>query len=71
MNRSSRRMAVSGMLVALGTAVMLLGGVIPIATFCCPALAGLVLLPLVFDGSRTHALSARSEEHTSELQSRE
>ena len=58
MNRSSRRMAVSGMMVALGTAVMLLGGVIPIATFCCPALAGLVLLPLVFDCSRTHALSA-------------
>ena len=58
MNRSSRRMAVSGMMVALGTAVRLLGGVLPIATFCCPALAGLVLLPLVFDGSRTHALSA-------------
>ena len=58
MNRSSRRMAVSGMMVALGTAVMLLGGVIPIATFCCPAIAGLALIPLVFDGSRTHALSA-------------
>ena len=52
MNRSSRRMAVSGMMVALGTAVMLLGGVIPIATFACPALAGLVLIPLVFDGGR-------------------
>ena len=58
MNRSSRRMAVSGMMAALGTAVMLLGGVIPVATFCCPAIAGLALLPLVFDCSRTHALSA-------------
>ena len=58
MNKSSRKMAVSGMMVALGAAVMLLGGVIPLATFCCPALAGLVLIPLVFDCGRTHAWSA-------------
>lgn len=58
MNRSSRKMAVSGMMVALGTAVMLLGGVIPLATFCCPALAGLVLIPPVFDCGRTYAWSA-------------
>ena len=58
MNRSSRRMAVSGMMVALGTAAMLLGGVIPIATFCCPAIAGLALIPLAFDCTRVHALSA-------------
>ena len=58
MNTSSRRIAVSGMMVALGTAVMLLGGVIPIATFCCPAIAGLALLPLVFDCGRAYALSA-------------
>ena len=58
MNQSSRRMAVSGMMVALGTAVMLLGGVIPLATFCCPALAGLMLIPLVFDCGRTYAWSA-------------
>lgn len=58
MNASSRKIAVSGMMVALGAAVMLLGGVIPLATFCCPALAGLVLIPLVFDCGRTHAWSA-------------
>ena len=58
MNTSSRRIAVSGMMVALGTVVMLLGGVIPIATFCCPAIAGLVLIPLVFDCGRAYALSA-------------
>ena len=58
MNRSSRKIAVSGMMVALGTAVMLLGGVIPIATFTCPALAGLALIPLVFDCGKTYALSA-------------
>ena len=58
MNTSSRRIAVSGMMVALGAAVMLLGGVIPIATFCCPAIAGLALIPLVFDCGRAYALSA-------------
>ena len=58
MNQSSRRMAISGMMVALGTAVMLLGGVIPVATFCCPAIAGLVLIPLAFDCGRAWGLSA-------------
>ena len=55
MNASSRKIAVSGMMVALGAAVMLLGGVIPVATFCCPALAGLMLIPLVFDCGRRYA----------------
>ena len=55
MRANSRRMAVSGMMVALGAAVMLLGGVIPLATFCCPALAGFALIPLVFDCGRTLA----------------
>ena len=55
MRANSRKIAVSGMMVALGAAVMLLGGVIPLATFCCPALAGLALIPLVFDCGRTLA----------------
>jgi hypothetical protein len=50
-------MAVSGMMVALGTVVMLLGGVIPVATFCCPVAAGLTLIPLTLDCGRAHALS--------------
>lgn len=58
MNRSSRRLAVSGMMVALGAAVMLLGGVIPLATFCCPAVAGLALVPVALDCGRGYALSA-------------
>ena len=58
MRANSRKIAVSGMMVALGAAVMLLGGVIPLATFCCPALAGFVLIPLVFDCGKTHAWSA-------------
>ena len=51
-------MAVSGMMVALGAAVMLLGGVIPLATFCCPALAGILLIPPVFDCGKMHAWCA-------------
>ena len=58
MNQSSRRIAISGMMAALGTAVMLLGGVIPIATFCCPAIAGIALIPLALDCPRSYALSA-------------
>ena len=58
MNRSSRKIALSGMMVALGAAVMLLGGVIPAATFCCPAIAGLALIPLAMDCGRSYALSA-------------
>ena len=52
MRQNSRRIALGGMMVALATAVMLLGGVIPIATFACPALAGLALIPVVFDGGK-------------------
>ena len=58
MNTAAKKIAVSGMMVALGAAVMLLGGVIPVATFCCPAIAGLVLIPLVFDCGKSYALSA-------------
>ena len=39
-------MALTGMLCALAVVIMMLGGVIPLATFCCPALAGLMLVPV-------------------------
>lgn len=39
-------MALTGMLCALAVVIMMLGGVIPLATFCCPALAGLMLIPV-------------------------
>ena len=58
MNKQTRRMAVSGMMVALATAIMLLGGVIPAATFVAPALAGIVLIPVLFEGGRRMALGA-------------
>ena len=44
--KKSRQMALTGMLCALAVVLMMLGGVIPLATFCCPALAGLMLIPV-------------------------
>lgn len=58
MREKSRTMALCGMMCALGTAVMLLGGMIPLATFCCPALAGLALLPVMAEAGRRMALGA-------------
>lgn len=58
MKNNSRRIALSGMMVALATAAMLLGGVIPVATFCCPAIAGLALIPLVADCGKRMAWGA-------------
>lgn len=56
MREKSRRMALCGVMAALGVVIMLLGGVIPLATFCCPALAGLVLLPVMAECGRRMAL---------------
>lgn len=58
MNRDSRRIAVSGMMAALATAILLMGGVIPAATFIGPALAGMMLIPVLIEGGRRMALGA-------------
>ena len=58
MNKNTRRVALSGMMVALSTAILLMGGVIPAATFCGPALAGLLLIPVLVEGGRRYALGA-------------
>ena len=51
---SAKKIALSGVLCALAVAVMMLGGMIPLATFCCPASAGLCLIPIFVDcGERT------------------
>ena len=42
----SRKIALTGMMCALAAVIMALGGVIPLATFCCPAIAGLTLIPV-------------------------
>ena len=58
MNNQTRRVAVSGMMVALATAILLMGGVIPAATFVGPALAGIVMIPVLVEGGRRMALGA-------------
>ena len=46
MRKESRRMALCGILAGLGAMIMLLGGVIPLATFACPAFACISLIPI-------------------------
>ena len=58
MKNQSRRLALSGMMTALGALFMLLGGAIPAATFCAPALAGLALVPVFAEGGQKLALGA-------------
>lgn len=43
----SRQMALCGVLCALAAALLMLGGVIPAATFCAPVLAMAALLPVL------------------------
>lgn len=43
---NSRQMALCGVLSALAVVCLLLGGVIPAATFCAPLLAMVILLPV-------------------------
>ena len=47
MVRKSRDMALCGCLCALAVVIMSLGTLIPMATYCCPVLASLVLLPVM------------------------
>lgn len=58
MKKQSARMALCGIMCALGVVLMTLGGVIPLATFCCPALAALVLVPIMIEAGRGMALGA-------------
>ena len=45
--RASRAVALCALLAALGTALMALGGLIPIATYCSPLVASVLLLPVL------------------------
>ena len=58
MRRKSRRMALCGMMVALAIVIMLMGGVIPLATFCCPVLASLTLIPVLMESGKKWTLMA-------------
>ncbi len=57
MLNNTRRVAFSGIIIALAIALMLLGEVIGIGTYASPMLAGLVLLPAGEEyGRKTHFL---------------
>ena len=58
MGKKSTRMALCGMMVALGVVIMLLGSVIPLATFCCPVMASLTLIPLLLEYGKKWTLMA-------------
>lgn len=52
----SAEIALGGMMAALAVVILCLGGLIPAATFCCPVLASLTLLPVMQRGGRRQAL---------------
>ncbi len=58
MGKQTRRVAISGMMVALATAILMMGGVIPAATFAGPALAGALLVPVFAEAGQRYALGA-------------
>ncbi len=56
-NRLSFRVALCGVLAALMVAIMLLGTIIPSTTYLCPALSGMLLIPVVWEmGTKTGGL---------------
>lgn len=48
-NRKTAALALCGVLAALATALMFLGGALPFAAIACPVLASLVLLPVYIE----------------------
>lgn len=55
---NSRQMALCGLLSALAVVCLLLGGIIPAATFCAPLLAMVILLPVLEEyGSKAAAVT--------------
>ncbi len=53
--KQSYTVALCALLAALGAALMTVGGLIPVATYCSPLLAGLLLLPLLVEFGRREA----------------
>ena len=56
MGKKSKRMALCGMMAALAVVIMMLGGAIPLATFCCPVLASLAMIPVLLEYGRKWTL---------------
>ena len=64
MRTKTRRLAVGGVFAGLALTVMLCGGILPLATFAAPALAGIFLVPVAeevfYRGLLFRYLSGRS-----------
>lgn len=58
MRGQAYRAALCGVLCALAAALMLLGGIVPAAVYCCPILAMVVLLPVREEFGSRWALTA-------------
>ena len=56
--RQSAKIAFCGMMIALSVALMLSGGLIPIATYCAPMAAGILLLPVLLEYGKGTAWTA-------------
>lgn len=56
--KESSKIAFCGLMVALSVALMLSGGLIPIATYCAPMAAGLLLLPIMLEYGKRSAWTA-------------
>ena len=56
-NQASRKTALCGITAALMIVVMMMGSLLPLATYACPMLAGALIIPIVWEmGSRTGGL---------------
>lgn len=56
--KQTARLALAAVLCALAVTIMMLGGLIPAATFCCPILAGFLTVPILCECGTGMALCA-------------
>ena len=56
--KESSKIAFCGLMVALSVALMLTGGLIPIATYCAPMASGILLLPILLEYGKKSAWTA-------------
>ncbi len=56
--RQSSMIAFCGLMVALSVALMLAGGIVPIATYCVPMASAILLLPILLEYGRKAAWTA-------------
>lgn len=56
--KESSKIAFCGLMLALSVALMLTGGLIPIATYCAPMAGGLLLLPILLEYGKKAAWTA-------------